>query len=338
MSIFLNMMIFQVIALLILHTAAGRTTTVQCTEVALRAWCTSDLTESLVEIYYQCENDFSLQEKRCRTNERGILCGLFVNYLKDLKQANLICSNQSHCSSQCQQLLEQLKENLGCCFNEMINITSGPRLYRNIVKYELWKNCSLDPPPKTCQSSPLATFSNPQVTTQQCSSSEFYRKRYQVQCSNTKIKALADTYDRQNCSNVSEDLYNTCTTTSEDMWCIEKFSQTIPTIRQHLQSVQSQCSSHKCSSSCQNALRQLKAKLGCCASSIFNNSFFKLIYSDFAYIEALVTKSEVWSKCGLPHSETCRIKMYSGSESSLHVTTFALIIVFVTFEQLIIIF
>lgn len=323
------MIVLPVISFLILHTASANTTSPQCLEGALNTWCMADQTQDLAEAYYECKKKFSVQEKRCRKNEQGRLCGLIVDHVEELKQAEVACFNQSeYCSAQCYQLLQQLKDKLGCCLNEMINTTTGGglKLHGSIVEYELWKNCSLDLPPKSCQPSPLATISAPKVTrTQKCSSHELFRERYKVQCSNTTIQALAYGFDKQSCNQVSRDLINTCTITKWGVWCVEKFFKMLPEIRKPLESIQSYCSGAGCPRACRKALRKLKDKLGCCVNYIFNNSFFKLIYSNTAYLGRLTIKSGAWSSCELPPPKVCKLRIYNGGASSIHAITFIMV-------------
>ena len=166
----------------------------QCSKVALHAWCSADLTESLAKVFLECERDFSFHERRCQVDKQGDYCGSFMDSLRKIEQARVACLNQSaaaFCSSKCSRLLLALKKDLGCCINEMLNTTITSMPHKDLFDYSIWKNCSVDVIPPKCPSSRLTKFPKPQVT-RKCSDHEFFQKRYQIQSGNATVKALAN--------------------------------------------------------------------------------------------------------------------------------------------------
>ena len=319
------MKVFAVSLLIVLVASATCTGHQRCSKVALHAWCSANLTTDLARVHYECERDFTFHERRCRVDEQGDFCGSFVDNLEDIEKAKAACLNESSCSRECYKLLHTLRKDLGCCINEILNTTIGPRPHRNLFNYFLWRNCNLDIPPQNCLPSRLTKYSKPQVT-KQCSFHEFYQKRYRVQCNNSTITALANDYDAHGCHQVSRDLYDTCSVTEEGVWCVEKFLKNLTSTVKFFRAARSHCTGAGCTPGCRDALIGIKANLGCCINNLFNNSYVRLIYSETSF-NTILAHYEVWKNCGVTHPCSCVIKTYSnGAASSYHMTAAVLLI------------
>lgn len=290
----------------------------RCSKVALHAWCSSNYTRQMASVYYECERDFDFHERRCRVDDRGNFCGSFVDELDTIEKAKSLCLNKTSCDRSCYEQLHKLKKELGCCINEMLNGTRGPTPHRELFNYSLWVNCSLTVPPlQGCsQSTRLTRFPKPEVT-KQCSFHEFFQKRYQAQCSNSTMAALARDYDGHDCHQVSKDLYDTCSVTEEGVWCIEKFLKNLTSIIKLFRSARQFCNGvGGCNEGCQEALLGIKTNLGCCINNMFNNSFVQLVYTETSF-NSVLAHYEVWKSCGVTHPCSCTVKTYVAGAASL---------------------
>ena len=95
----------------------------QCSKVVLHAWCSANTTLEVARLYLECEGDFGFQERRCRVNKQGDLCGSFVDKLDDIKLVSETCIDptMTNCSNDCRQRLEVVEDNVSCCINTSTN-------------------------------------------------------------------------------------------------------------------------------------------------------------------------------------------------------------------------
>ncbi len=101
---------------------------------------------------------------------------------------------------------------------------------------------------------------------------------------------------------------------------------TVLTARTKIRAIPLFCGGAECSPACRDALLEVKAKLGCYINSIFSNSFVNLVYLEFA-VNTLVTKSEVWAKCEVPHPPECRLQVYNGGGNQIYTAVATIILV-----------
>ena len=66
-------------------------------------------------LYLECERDFGFQERRCREDKQGDLCGSFVDKLADIKLASEACIDptMTNCSNDCRHRLKVVEDDVG---------------------------------------------------------------------------------------------------------------------------------------------------------------------------------------------------------------------------------
>ena len=302
-----------------------------CSKVVLHAWCSASFAQDTAMLYKECERDFSFHESRCRVDEQGDYCGSFSDNLDIVKLASEACLNQTTtttmtCSNECRQRLQVLKEDMGCCINEVLNTTTiGPANHLRLFEYSLWKTCGIDSPPENCPPSTLAKVPKPK-TTGNCRFQEFFLRRFQIECKDSTLKALADDYNAHGCQQVSADLPKACSITEKGVWCVEKFLTNLTSTLSLMNLAQFHCSGNgNCTAECRTALQGIRSNLGCCINNLFNNNYFRLIDTEALFFSVLA-KNEVWNRCGVTHRNSCKIKTFSGAWSAKFTWTTVLLL------------
>lgn len=126
------------------------------TEAFTRSACNMTCGVPLVNFLCQCgqtglaiANNFV---ETCVVNENGMSClDILVSesLLSVLFAVDYECFPQnfnSSCTFACSSALYNLKESLGCCVNNLFNVSSSSELDRQYTQYQLWKWCEVGPP------------------------------------------------------------------------------------------------------------------------------------------------------------------------------------------------
>jgi len=254
-----------------------------------------------------------MYEKRCRLNNNGHYCGSFSDYFTDIREANAEClagNDTVGCSDACRNKLEVLREDIGCCINEVLNNTRRTWLYPSLFNYTLWESCNLTTPSPSCLPSPLSRS----MTTEKskCSRDEIFEKSRLVLCNRTMLQPLLEMYDSHGCSAVGEDQMNICGLDENGKWCTKRFVSNIRTLSTLMVSAITHCpNKDQCSSNCKRSLLALNEVMGCCLTNLLNNTFVELVFADTHEYFRNYTSTELWKKCGIQHPRHCEVALSS---------------------------
>ena len=285
----------------------------RCSKIVLHAWCSAETTRGMVHALSSCDRDHVVPmfERRCRLNEQGHYCGSFMDYIADIQAANYECLDQEEmgeCSESCSKKLELLREELGCCINEMLN---GTRrwLYKPLFDHTLWEDCNVTTAAPSCLPSPLARA----MTTENanCTRDEVFNKTNYASCKRSVLQPLLDKYESHGCAKVGEDQMNTCGVDEHGQWCIKRLVSKFRTIRLLTRSAAIHCPRmDKCSRDCKLSLQAIREVMGCCLSNSLNNTFVELVYAETYEYFRNYTSHALWSLCGVPHPGYCNVVLH----------------------------
>ena len=293
----------------------------RCSKVALHAWCSANTTHGLVHALSSCNYDHvaPMIERRCRLNEKGDYCGSFADYIPDIQAARRECLAQEEpgeCSESCSSKLELLREELGCCINEMANSTGFRTgfLYAPVFDHALWEYCNVTTAAPSCRPSPLTRA----LTTEKenCTLDELYDRANQASCKRNLLQPLLEWYESHGCGRIGEDQINTCGIDEHGQWCIERINNNRLTFAKIAQSAITHCPrTDECSRDCRTSLQALREVMGCCLNNILNNTFAELVYAETYEYYKNYTSYALWKSCGVPHPGYCNVTLYGVNSS-----------------------
>ena len=215
-------------------------------------------------------HDIIVLRSTCAVSERGDFCGS-ASFLYDQDGTRLMdiqnnCSavleSGSNCPSNCRTLLEELKENLGCCISFINDTQQVPA----VVNYRVWNTCNISLPAKRCDNGLIIdNFSS----FHRCSDAELYHRVYrQALCrpsvGQPYVNFLLMISSR--CPYLlleARYVVNLCSFNEAEFPC-ELFSE------REVDSLDSICElsfmSGNCSSECKGRIKELSNSLGCCVN------------------------------------------------------------------------
>ena len=219
-------------------------------------------------------NQASVDSRRtCAVSERGDFCGsAFTLYdqdgtrLMDIQNnCSVVLESVSNCPSNCRTLLEELKENLGCCINNFFNGTHLSQPVPAVVDYQVWNTCNISLPSNRCDNGLIIdNFS----TFHRCSDAEFYHRVYrQALCrpsvGQPYVNFLLNSSRCPDLLTEARDVVKSCSFNEAEFPC-ELFSG------REVDSLDSICEfsfmSGNCSSECKGRIKELSNSLGCCVN------------------------------------------------------------------------
>jgi hypothetical protein len=149
--------------------------------------CSTGTVQGFIDAELICGRDRGIEQAQidangCARNERGQYCisALLLFELDAVGRDDIIgnCSRvvtSNSCPTACRTQLEDLRRNLGCCFNAFVNGSMDSFDYRTIVDYRLWNLCNVPLPPEGCDNGPTV---NRPVSVEVCTEEDYFNKRY----------------------------------------------------------------------------------------------------------------------------------------------------------------
>ena len=230
-----------------------------------------------------CTNEYyndTLFFSGCGTNDNGDVCaGINDSKYEDFYDRCYRWFDTSDCSSECQTMLRQLSDSVGCCIHDDYNLRMP----------SVWMNCDIQQP-EVCADTPniadvLAKKSNVGPCTDKCTE----RQLYYVFCKN-----LDEEYEK---------LDRECG--MENRICgfhNGEFCATMDFPDSYFDTIFDECvnkSDDECSTNCKNVLGEFVDRVGCCFEYV-NSSYL------YYYIDYLGLPSDLLlSACGIEVPDAC---------------------------------
>ena len=102
---------------------AGR----RCLGTFLDQQCTNGLAQERADLAFRCGQSQEAQDllKVCQQNPMGVYCGIAASHkITGEEIAILFACRGSNCTPQCRNLLMNIRNELGCCLNMILNFSS----------------------------------------------------------------------------------------------------------------------------------------------------------------------------------------------------------------------
>ena len=269
------------------------------------AWCIpNDLNESpgyhYVNVLRECNwINGSTRVSLCTRDENQRLCDLNQNASTVLNAVTASCPRQIEysgyqCTNSCMNAIQNLKSKYGCCLN---NYNRSNSYFYQVTNAALWSACGISSPGFCNSTISLMTTG----TSHTCSNESYYEKLHaQFYCNTEGYKRIADvTVQHCGWSDFWSTLIMSCGINENNNFC-GLLQYNIPNVTSYPQAVESQCQlalTHRCTHSCQTALNNFKAAVGCCVN------YFNATITGESFNNA--TNPDLWSACGIPIPMFC---------------------------------
>lgn len=202
------------------HVLHKRQADQRCGLVALTEICSSGFTRDISIHLLQCglTEAAVLGQLQCQLNSMGVPCASFDTDLHSQAIA-MGCSSPTNCTSECRDLLNTTRNQLGCCVNIFNDSASGslydPSLFRN----SLWSLCGVEPVTEECEPS----FELPQVELDPtCNSENFFQSIFpNVLCRRSYVELTRDVLADEGCENndIFDQLLENCLANEDGQYC-----------------------------------------------------------------------------------------------------------------------
>ena len=255
--------------------------------------------QQLLDVYTGCgRNDLALrEEQKCGRNETGGFCYELTYNTTLTQRANTVIScfrSSTFCSSFCNNSLQQLRDDTGCCANYLLtNAQLGQQL-----RGDPWSLCNFQPPNSCSSTLRFVQRSNEMV----CSQQELTYRTSRLSCNPDYMTPLINIL--RNCSRGEEarSRINSCGVNRYERFCFEA----VTNASQFASEVQNECftNAETCPVSCKVALDMYRTRAGCCLNNLYNSP----LSSNYR-----TTNPMLWSLCGISNPGFCRNTIDSSS-------------------------
>ena len=260
--------------------------------------------QQLLDVFAECghNNEALRKEQECGRNETGGFCYELRSNTTITGLVSSVRSNcfSSFCSFSCNNSLQQLRDNTGCCANFLITnayFRSGQQPIFNP-----WSNCDFQPP-NNCSSTLRFVQRQDEMV---CSQSEITYRINRLFCNSNYITAFINI--TRNCSleETAQSLINNCGVNRYERFCFEA----VTNASRLADEVQSECftSAETCPVSCKVALDMYQTGADCCLNNLYNSPQSSNLRT---------TNRMLWSLCGISNPGFCRNTIDSSSAYSV---------------------
>ena len=283
----------------------------RCENAYLAQSCTNGLSQELVNLALQCGDHEEAQFRvdSCQQNPMGVYCGA-VYAGTQITEVTTICliSETSNCSTQCQNLLTNIREQLGCCINVIQNSTFSPPAFNS----SLWSSCGIEPIPNDCISSSITTSTSVGPT---CNETTYFMQNFiSLTCSSRYVQptlqALQALPNEDDCEVYIQGFRELCGVDKAGDYCLIRhpFDLSNPSL---VYAFNNCTSNTTCSNDCRMALQNFESLTGCCINNVYNGTYIDL----FGRARIPFLSYEFWTLCGLETPGTCETPFTSVSTS-----------------------
>lgn len=247
----------------------------------------------------------------CGRNKNGTLCAQYCefNLARDIHRMCFDPPTQS-CSSNCREALEQFSERFGCCVHSDFVIDDR---FIGVLTPQLWQDCGVERP-EPCDDAPRGpAMPDKNIScTLGCSFTQ-YNAMY---CKHLAKKEI-DIYSECSDDGMALQIAQECGFSKRGRFCAG-LGQVFLSVLLHIPNnelnnefvfrVYSKCiqvfSNGTCPRECRDTLQEIRNKYGCCFNNL-NATAFNFGYEDG--LQSLVTRSELWSACGVETPGFCSL-------------------------------
>ena len=155
-----------------------------CNQEVIAEVCDNGIYQEYANILLECnEVDLAREVSNdCKSNTMGTFCGE-LEYLLHVNVDGVCSRFSSICSSECEDLLMTVRDQLGCCvniFNESSNIP--------LFSYSLWLDCGVQQVNETCLSSTVTL--HPTRVDPICTDAVFLQRENSLFCKQQLIETI----------------------------------------------------------------------------------------------------------------------------------------------------
>ena len=216
-----------------------------------------------------------------RDSDNGEYCGSVYAYSRDISDAFFIrCASEiasggvGNCSVGCRDHLMTIRDEFGCCINQVVNVTIPNSFYEISLpafSYPLWTRCGVALPDSNCTGEIPYTLPSSPLQQEGCTSSDF------AGCNNPDF--LAPFYETveadPTCQSILDYFLDVCSVDEDGAACantdigVEIVTVLIPLGT----SCATAASTQSCSDDCKQRLQGFVDARGCCANAIYNSTY-----------------------------------------------------------------
>ena len=268
--------------------------------------CTDDLIQERADLALQCGQFQVAQDlfNRCQKNPMGVYCGIATGHeITGEEDAILAACRGSICSSQCRNLLMNIRNELGCCINVILNDTSSRFYNPTVFRYSLWASCGVEPVPNDCMST---LIQRPTSIDPSCTPSDYIQRVGSIVCSTRFIEPILEALANENdCETYSQVVREQCGVNEAGVPCYE----IRPTVASGFSRATSICTTTtRCSAGCRASLQDLRSSAGCCINNIFNGTALEIVN-----VSDPILTYEFWRRCGVTTPGICEAQFNSAT-------------------------
>ena len=252
----------------------------RCAKIWMEAYCTdyAPQVRSHLDASLHCNNIYSnfrnqIANTCTRDGESGLYCGAAFAYSTAINALPFTCSSTiagGNCTSGCRNSLIDIRNELGCCINTIVNTTwSAFSFALSGFSYDLWSTCEVDPPNSSCSDPlPFTVPTTPQQSN--CRPEEF------LGCMPSTQDAVRETIAGESaCESIEQYFSDLCSRDiASNTFCIDAiFTTDITTLTNAIQTT-CDTATQTCSTDCKMSLNQfVDTHPGCCANAIYNSTY-----------------------------------------------------------------
>ena len=269
--------------------------------------CNQTNAQQLADMYLNCGYN---KMARRELVDCGVMNGDFcLNLAEDAHRyrdaADAQCFDvygKPSCSDDCRSALKDFRENVGCCINNLYNVSDSPIYNDRAASYILWGGCGVKPVDGLCKSTIdyVVIYDTPV-----CVSDEVNYRRSRLECHPGYGQSFADLF--RLCGYTAQLRYavNLCGVNDENRYCFELL-EAGKEIADEVNKYCVQATESDCPLSCKIALDSYKRKLGCCLNNLYNNE-------ENQYFRT--TSPTLWTACQMDRPRFCKttISLEAGS-------------------------
>lgn len=285
-----------------------------CSAIGEEARCTLGIRQAQLDAAVNCTNlQYATYFSRvCSRNPNGDTCGLIGAYHTDFLKIMSDCVGSVNCSSNCRNLMQTLRDELGCCINAVYNYTGSffEPILAPAFNYSLWSACGVEPVVDTCTGE--LPFTLPPDSVSRCDLSMIQTRILSEWCHPTPFNNLRAVVNRHaGCELFLEFQTDVCSLDKNGDYCHSTAAHF-----NYVTAIMHNCnfSSDSCSPDCKRYYQGFANDHGCCVNAIFNSTFAAVQGQDYD----IFVEETKWVQCGVKTPPT-NCEQPSSIGNSLHV-------------------
>ena len=276
----------------------------RCQGTVLAEQCTGGMVQELVDLASQCNQSQAaiLLQNNCQRNQMGDRCGIALAHSFTTNEIETECVGT--CTTRCQNLLMNIRNELGCCINVILNDTSSPLYNPTAFSYSLWASCGVEPAPDDCTNDLIMT---PTPIDPSCTLSAYLLRTGNITCSTRYIEPVLEALANVNdCEIYSQVTREQCGVNEAGVPC---YATDVTSMYVAASLV---CTTTtRCSADCRASLQSIRSSAGCCINNIFNGSA-----NEIADVSDPILTYEFWRRCGVATPGICEAQFNSATTNT----------------------